>query len=321
MKILLIDADSVIPNIPLMKLSTYHKAKNDELDFIKVGLPYYPNRKKKVYIPPFGYDRIYCSVVFEGNKKYIQGDSIIFGGTGVDLRTNLPDYIEGLDCDYSLYPDNKFSYGFITRGCIRECNFCKVPEKEGHIRQVNNISDIVRHKKVKFLDNNILAYPGHKDILVELIDKGIKCQFNQGLDIRLIDKENSILLSELNYLDEYIFAFDSWSYIDIISKKLDLLSWRKPFGIRFFVYVHPNMKLSDTVKRIEWLRGEKCIPYIMRDISCWQSEYRDFYTDVASYCNQVGLFKHIEFEEFLFRRYPKNLFRVRKTLDLYLSSN
>jgi hypothetical protein len=80
------------------------------------------------------------------------------------------------------------------------------------------------------------------------------------------------------------------------------------------------MKLSETVKRIEWLRNEKCIPYIMRDISCWESEYKDFYTDIAAWCNQIGLFKHMEFDEFLIRRYPKNINRAKRTLDLYLAS-
>ena len=200
MKILLIDADSTIPNIALMKLSTYHKSKNDIVDFIQYHLPYYPHKKRPVYYVPENYDKIYCSVVFEGNADNIIGKNIIFGGTGIDLTTNLPENIELLDCDYGLYPDNNTSYGFISRGCIRKCKFCKVPIKEGYIRQVNTISNIVKHKKVKFLDNNFLALNNHVSLLKELIQKNIKLQFNQGLDIRLVNAENSYLLSKLNYM-------------------------------------------------------------------------------------------------------------------------
>jgi len=315
MKVLLIDADSIIPNIALMKLSAMHKSLEDDVELVRANLPYYPNKKK---IPFFAKsaDKIYCSVVFEGNVDYIIGENITFGGTGFDLTTTLPIEAEKFDPDYSIYPDNDISYGFITRGCIRNCSFCKVPKKEGYIHKVANVDDIVRHKKVKFLDNNILAFPEHKKILSEIIQKGIKCQFNQGLDIRLLDYENSDLLSKMNYLGEYIFAFDNWKYKSLIEEKMCLLSWRKPYQLKFFVYVHPSMPLAETVKRIVWLKEKQCLPYIMRDISCWQSINSDFFVDLAAYCNQVHLFKKMEFTEFLEKRY-KNESRITKSKRLW----
>ena len=304
MKIVLVDADSVIPNIALMKLATWHKQKMDSVELLKLNLPYYPNRRKRSVVIGAA-DRIYCSVVFEGNKDFIKGNDIVFGGTGVDLTTVLPNEVEECEPDYSIYPDNNTSYGFITRGCIRNCSFCKVPKKEGYIHKVADVDDIVRHKKVKFLDNNILAYPQHKNILSEIVEKKIRCQFNQGLDIRLIDADNSILLSKINYLGEYIFAFDNWKYKTMIEEKMAFLSWRKPYQLKFFIYIHPDMALRETVKRILWVRNHKCLPYIMRDISCWQDKYSDFFVDLASYCNQVRVFKKMEFSEFLERRHKK----------------
>lgn len=317
-KVLLIDADSTIPNIPLMKLSMFHKRMGDHIDFIKLNMPYYPNRKKKIFRVIDNYDKIYCSVIFEGNKEYIKGDNIIFGGTGVDLETNLPEKIEKLPPDYSLYPNCDTSYGFITRGCIRNCSFCKVPKKEGMIRQVSDIDSIIYHKKVKFLDNNILALPTHKDILQELVLKNIRCQFNQGLDIRLIDNENSELLSRLNYIGEYIFAFDDIAYKKIIKTKLKLLDWRKDWKFKFFVYIHPKMSIQETVLRVEWLKENKCLPYIMRDISCWGSVYSNFYVDLAAYCNQVNLFKKLSFHSFLEKRHGiKGVKRIENSSRLY----
>lgn len=316
MKVLLIDVDSKIPNIALMKLSTYHKNNGDSIKLVVCNIPYYPNKTKKYFNVPEGFDIIYASVIFKGNINYIIGDNIIFGGSGFDLKIRLPEHIENLPCDYTIYPNNNISYGFITRGCIRNCSFCIVPEKEGYIRQVNKVSDVVKHNEVNFLDDNFLSFSGHKEILQELIDKKIKLRFCQGLDIRLIDEENSLMLSKLNYIGKYIFAFDDWKYKNIIEEKLKYLSWRKEDQLKFYVYVNPNMKIEDTVNRIEYLKKNNLLCYIMRDISCYKSENELFYTDIANYCNQAHLFKKLSFEEFLNKRH-KNLSDIKYVRDLY----
>lgn len=316
-KILLIDADSTIPNLALMKLSSYYKSLKYQVDLIKLNISYYPNKKNKInYINNTFYHKTYCSVIFENSINFIKGENIIYGGTGYNLTTNLPEYVENLNPDYSIYLDNDISYGFITRGCIRNCWFCKVPQKEGSIKKVNTITQIVKHKKVKFLDNNILAYDDHKLILKEIIEKKLKCCFNQGLDIRLLDSENSFLLSQIKYLGEYTFAFDDIKLKELIETKMKLLSWRKPWQIRFFIYVHPKMELSDTIKRIEWCKTNKCLPYIMRDLTCWSHENSNFYTDISSWCNQPNIFKKMEFEEFLKKR-TTNTKRINTNINIY----
>lgn len=318
MTVLLIDADSTIPNLPLMKLSWFHKNKGDAVSLKKLRIPYYPTRKKRHhYIDTCNYDKVYCSVIFPSSYKYIHGEDIIYGGSGYSLSSYLPDEIEYGEVDYSIYPECDYSIGFISRGCIRDCDFCIVRQKEGYLNQVNDLDDIIRHDKVRFLDNNILALPNHKNIFTELIDRGIACSFNEGLDIRLVDKDNSYLLSKLNYYpSNYIFAFDNIKYLNTIKKKLQLLSWAKNWQLKFYVYVHPNMKISDTVKRIEFLKSRKILPYVMRDISCWDSNNKDFYTDVAAWCNQAGFLKNFSFNEFLHKRHS-NKSRIKKSKYLY----
>lgn len=319
MKVLLVDADSTIPNIALMKLSTYHKNLGDSVELLKLDLPYYPNKaKSSFYIYTKKYDKVYCSIVFTINKGFVLGENIEFGGTGYSITKKLPEYIEQLNCDYSIY-DTDTSYGFITRGCIRNCPFCFVPEKEGYIHKVNTIDNIVKHKKVKFLDNNILAYDGHKNILKELVDKQIRCQFTQGLDIRLLDAENSFLLRDLNYIPEYTFAFDDIQYKNMIEKKLPLLDWRKPWEIKFFVYVNKDMPIEYTTERIMWCKENKVLPYLMRDINIWYTEHEKFYTDLASWVNQPGFFKKKTFEEYLQVRL-KNEYRISNDIKLFSNS-
>ena len=315
MKILLIDADSLIPNLALMKISQYHKLQNDNIRLIKLNIPYFPYKKKeKIFINTNNFDKVYCSCIFDNSYKYVVGKDIIFGGVGYPKDENLPIEIEKLKPDYSLYSDNEFSYGFISRGCIRKCKFCKVPKKEGYIHQVNNVNDIVEHKKVKFLDNNFLALPNHKNILNELIEKNIKCQFNQGLDIRLIDEENSVLLSKLNYLGEYLFAFDDIKLLDLIKEKLNILSWRKKWQLKFYTYINANMKFEDFIKRIEFLKENACLSYAMRDINCYTSTNKNFYTDISNWCNAVNMFKKKTFREFCNFLYKDN--RVQKYREI-----
>jgi hypothetical protein len=318
MKILLIDADSKIPNIALMKLSTYHKAQGDTVELLKLNLPYYPNKKRSCYVYTEEYDRAYCSLVFNSEESVV-GQGIIYGGTGVSLTTVLAPEIDRCTPDYSLYPDNDISYGFITRGCIRKCPFCVVPEKEGYIHQVHTVDEIVRHKKVKFMDNNFLALPNHIQILQELIEKNIRCSFIQGLDIRLVTEENTQLIQQLKYMGEYIFAFDSLSYMPVIVRGLGLLSWRKPWQLKFYVYVNKDMPLSDFVTRVDYLRGKQCLPYFMRDINCWYTEYEKFYTDMCAWCNQPSMFKKMTFPQFMSVRHTDEE-RIERHIALYVEA-
>jgi len=323
MKILLVDVDSKIPNLALMKISTYHKNQNDTVDIIRLNFDGYPTKKKMKIVDGMRYDIVYASCIFTVNTdafQIINCDNVNIGGTGVSLDCDLPGHIDCLLEDYSIYPENNISYGFITRGCIRNCSFCFVPKKEGSLILYRNWKNIVKHKTVKFLDNNFLAYAEHKTILKELIDHNIRFQFNQGLDIRLIDDENACLLAKSNYLGEFIFAFDYVKMEELILDKLALFKKYAPkdWNSKFFVYVHPDMDIvEDIVYRIEVLRKTRSLPYIMRDQSCWTNSNADFYVDIAAYCNQPAIFKKMPFDIFIKKRHPKNPHRALKSSSLY----
>lgn len=306
MDVLLVDIDSTIPNLALMKLSAHHKAKGDTVHFVRAGISYYPTKKRRVNIDNTAFDVTYASTIFKGCYDFVNFSApsrVIAGGTGVSIASELPSEVMTSELDYSIYPSNNTSFGFITRGCDRKCYFCVVPEKEGRIRFESDWRSIVKHRKVKFLDNNILQHSDHKRILAELGEAKIHCQFIQGLDIRLVDEENSMLLSKLRYIGDFIFAFDDYKYRRHIERKLQLLAWRRDWQVKFYVYVHPEMELFETVKRVEWLKAKKCLPYIMRDLACWSSPKSDFYTDLAAYCNQPSMFKKMSFNDFLTRRH------------------
>lgn len=322
MNVLLIDVDSTIPNIALGKLSMYHKLKGDTVDLNSLSISYYPHKNKHTFVNTSNYEIVYVSAIFKNTIQHVvlpNMNNFITGGTGFEEFNTLPEEVENLEVDYSLWPGNNISYGFITRGCIRHCAFCVVPKKEGMIRKVSDWQNIVKHKSVKFLDNNILALDGHKEIIKDLNNNNIKYQFNQGLDIRLIDDTNAKLLSEAKYIGEYVFAFDDISLMNVIKLKINILNkyitgtWR----LKFFVYMHPDMELSNIIRRIMWLRENKYLAYAMRNIECWSSKNKEFYTDIASWCNQVQCFKALTFEQFLPLRHVNNKVRVSTSLELW----
>ncbi|MCF0163169.1 MAG: hypothetical protein HUJ88_11420 [Fusobacterium necrophorum] len=317
MKILLVNVDSRF-NLAIRRMYNYFR-KDNEVDMVDLKLDGYPNRKH-ITVNANGYDKVYCSNIFEINQdrfKIVGCDNVEYGGIGsVNPNLKLPQEIEETEPFYYDYEDT--SYGFITRGCIRNCWFCKVPKHEGKLRIYNDIESIVKHKKVKFLDNNILAYYKHMEVLNYLKEHKIRCEFNQGLDFRLVTEENIKALSELNYMGNYIFAFDDAKYEPLLEKKLKLIKKYIPkdWKLKFYIYQSKDMPISELIRRVEWCRSNKCLPYFMRDINCWEAEEKNFYIDYAAYCNQPAFFKSMDFKTFLQKRHTKTE-RIEESFGIY----
>ena len=320
MKILLVNVDSRW-NMAARKMYNYYR-KDHEVEMIDLKFGGYPHKRKKT-IDAKGYDKVFVSNIFDINKDRVtvkNCDDVTYGGIGSNNpHLQLPCEIE--DTDPFYYPDEDTSHGFITRGCIRNCWFCKVPKYEGKLKAYNSIENIVKHKKVKFYDNNILAYPDHMQVFQWLLDHpDIKVEFNQGLDFRLVNDENLDALSRLNYMGEYIFAFDEPKYQPLLEKKLALIKKYipKPWKLKFYIYYHPSMELRELFERVEWCRERECLPYVMRDIACWDCDLKDFLIDYAAYCNQPGFFKNLSFPQFLEKRHT-NKKRIDESMRTYVT--
>ena len=277
MKIGLIDVDGHnYPNLPLMKLSAWHKSKGDKVEW---------------YDPFLGlieeYDKVYMSKVFSFTPDYdlpIYAKEIEKGGTGYCIETvngkeifhkernkNLPDEIEHIYPDYSLYPEQTkdTAYGFLTRGCPRGCNFCIVKDKEGLCsHKVANLSEFWNgQKNIVLCDPNILACKEWKDLLQQLIDSNAKVDFNQGLDIRMMTEEKAEMLSQIP-IKAIHFAWDRYEDKDLIEPKFK--TFREKSTIRqrdLQVYVligDKQRKVTDEdLYRIYWLRDNGYAPYVM----------------------------------------------------------
>jgi len=274
-----------------MKLSTWHKGKGDEVSWFS------PIRVKE-------YDLIYSSKVFSfsGNDPYIP-DWSIKGGTGYGMFNSLPEEVEHLCPDYDLY-NMECSMGFITRGCIRNCPWCIVPEKEGRIRVVSDIREFLRHKKVILLDNNILASEeAVGKIFPDLISLGVKVDFNQGFDARLIDATISKLLAKMKWTDFIRLACDSQEMKIAVERAVGFMR-RAGVRERYMCYCLIGDDLEEAYDRIMFIRGLGVDPYA--------SPYRDFSSDYiipwkvqafARWVNRKALFYSVSWEKYLKENY------------------
>lgn len=321
-RVLLVNVDCEW-NLAIRRMWAYHEKCGCSVEVRNLEYGFYPHNKTCL-INGEGYAQVCVSNIFETNAyrvEVINCDHVFYGGVGSrDTAARLPDEIERTPPKYT--DDETVAHGFITRGCIRKCYFCKVPKHEGNIRAYRDVNEVVGNfKRAVFMDNNILAWSGANDALQWLVEHGTRCEFNQGLDIRLCNDENLSLLAALNYRGEYTFAFDDVSYMPMIERKFELVRkyLSKPWQCRFYVYVGPQMQPIDTVRRVEWCRDHKVLPYVMRDAAVYRtgSDISEFYTDLAAWCNQPAFFKKLEFDEFLAKRHLKNYARGGRSFEIY----
>ena len=255
MQIGLNDVDSHnFTNLPLMKISAFHKKLGHQVEFMSLFSKY---------------DIVYQSKIFDYTKDFnyfINANTIIKGGTGYGLDNTLPLEIEKCFPDYELYKVQE-AYGFLSRGCPRNCGFCLVSKKEGLCSvKVADLGQFwSRQKEIKLLDPNLLACKEKNDLLQQLIDSKSWVDFTQGLDIRLMTEE---IASRLNKIKVKMlhFAWDNMIDTDLIIKKLKefknytKLNFRK---LRVYVLTNYDTSLDEDLFRIYELRNLGYDPYLM----------------------------------------------------------
>lgn len=267
----LIDVDGHnFPNLALMRISAYHKARGDKVEWWLGDL--------------FHYDLIYMSKVFSNTyspdiPEPLNADKVIKGGTGYhihmkngieyldDTHEDLPIEIEHMQPDYSIYPQFKYAVAMTSRGCPRGCAFCHVAAKEGRRTvKVADVSDFwTGQKEIKVLDPNITACREKKELFQQYIDTKAYIDFTQGLDIRLLNEEDTELINRMK-LKEIHFAWDNPK--DDLEEKFRQYAKRakhKPHGKYGTVYCLTNFgsSLSEDLHRIYVLRELQFDPYIM----------------------------------------------------------
>lgn len=294
MRVLLLNIDSKLPNIALKKIEMWHQLRGDEI----------------VWDMPMmlgATDKAYASCIFTKNKdiaKNYKGlyPELVVGGTGYGLTVKLPAEIDAMK--------PKINYGFTTRGCIRKCPFCIVPEAEGAISVVGDIFDIWdgESASIILLDNNILAVPEHFEVICrQLIQRNLKVDFNQALDIRLVDANAAWFIAEIKYSRQISFSFD---YVSIEKQFREGMRHLLKAGIRMsrimiFLLVGFNTTLEEDLGRIEMIKSYGASPFVMKyqevnDVSPLVVRDEGELRELARWINQPhGFYKVMSFDEFL----------------------
>lgn len=242
--------EKTFPNYALMKISAWHKSQGDTVEW---------------WFPHYHYDLVYSSKVFDFTPEnpYLPEDAIR-GGTGYrdkPMTMCLPQEVDDMFPDYSIYPECDYAIGYITRGCPNKCRWCIVPKKEGSIKPYRTWEQLVRPDtdKLVLMDNNILACEYGIGQLESLIGSGYRIDLNQGMDARLVNERVAEIFSRLRWIKYIRFSCDQKPQIEPVCHTIELLERYgvKPYKIFIYLLVTPDLK--DASERVEALKKYRSI--------------------------------------------------------------
>jgi len=283
MKVGLIDVDSKIPNLALMKLSAYYK---------KI-FKYEVELTGPLFIDKF--DMIFASKVFRYSYMPILPEWVNLGGAGIDLKAKLNNRIEHMMPDYSLY-ECSYAIGFTSRGCDRKCPWCVVPRMEGKWHAVSDIYEFWSgQNRIMLLDNSLNTNDEHfEKILNQLIKENIEVDFGQGLDIRYLDDKQADLLSRLRLWKRIHFAWDSIETEPFVRRGISILI---KHGLKyrsiFYVLIGFNSTHEDNLYRVELLRDLGVDAFVMP-----YNKFDEYQRKFARWVNHKAIFKSVKWEHY-----------------------
>lgn len=316
----LVDVDGHhFPNLALMRISAYHKSTGDEVEWWQKERPHY--------------DIVYMSKVFSNTYSPDvpdpqNTDLIIKGGTGYQIQTEngkevydkesdkkLPDEVERMFPDYSIYPQFDFAVAMTSRGCPRGCSFCHVAAKEGRCsKKVADVADFwdwskYQHRKIKVLDPNITACREKRDLFAQYRELTIPTttrrvsrpviDFTQGLDVRLLNDKDIEDVNAMR-LENLHFAWDNAN--EDLKDKFAYYAQNaahRPHGSYATVYCLTNFNstMEQNLYRIYTLRDLGYDPYVMvYDKPSAPPEIRK----LQRWCNNRIIFKTVKrFDDYI----------------------
>jgi hypothetical protein len=300
-KVGVIQVDGKYPNLALMQITAYHEKRGDEVEW------YLGNLFAEQY------DMIYASKIFKFSKMPDLPAKAMIGGTGIDFYNTLPVEMQNEEPSYSLYPNCEYHVGFSMKGCRFACKFCCVPKKEGRPKINSTIDGLLLNpnggNRLMLMDNDFFGGPEWKPNLERIIELKLKVCFVQGLNIRIITKEQAELLSECNYTNskfnqKYLtFAWDRYNDGKIVKKGIDTCN---AAGIpcnhmQFFVLIGFDTTPDQDYERVMTLADLGCMPYVMPYNK--SDPYQKAFT---RWVNHRATFKSCSWEDYRYNKQIKN---------------
>lgn len=294
MNIGLIAVDSDFPNLALMKISAWHKGQGDSVEW---------------YNPFDQYDIVYMSKIFSFTEDYGQwitnAKNIRKGGTGYDLHSVLPEEMEFVTPDYSLYPniDNKTAYGFLTRGCPNKCKWCVVPRKEGNVRPYMDVDDIAVDGRTNLIlmDNNVLASDYGLEQIEKIIDRKYRVDFNQALDARLVTDDIAKLLAKVKWLTAIRFGCDTPKQIKECEEAMRMIDSYRKNPASYLMYTMIGNDFDEALSRLSHWKTFKRVRIVaqpFRDVDNPHQIVPQWQKDMARWAMRREIYTTCEFKDY-----------------------
>ena len=295
--------DGALPNIALMKLAHWHRARGDEVHVTRRIEP-------DLFEPK--YDKVYGSAIFSFSAARVERFMREFpdaelGGTGTASKATVEEITGTYEqYDYSGYPAFTESIGFTARGCRLKCKFCVVPAKEGKPRSVNTIADIWRGnghpKKLHLLDNDFFGQPNWRDRIQEIRAGDFKVCLSQGINVRLINDEAAAALATIEYRNtkfdkrKLYTAWDNLGDEAVFFRGVDTLERAGIPSKHLMAYMLIGFDSAETWKRI-WHRFNRMVE---RGIDPYPMVYNRTRADLLCFQRWVitGLYRFVPWNEY-----------------------
>lgn len=298
MKIGLIDVDGHhFPNLALGKISRYHKRQGDSVEW---------------YDPFEHYDKVYMAKVFTFTQEYeyfINADEVEKGGTGYDIHKTLPDFIDRLQPDYSIYNkvDNKTAYGFLTRGCPNKCFWCIVPKKEGKQHPYMDVEEIAIEGRTNLIlmDNNVLASDYGLQQIEKIIEKGYRVDFNQALDARLVTEDIAKLLARVKWLNQIRFGCDTPKQIVWCENAMNMIDKFRKRPASYLMYTMISDDMDEAYTRLSHFRDNKRVRIVaqpFRDVDNPNQIIPQWQKDMARWAMRREIYAVCDFKDYEARK-------------------
>lgn len=298
MKIGLLNIDKTkFPNIALGKISRYYKELGHLVEW---------------YNPLCHYDIAFVSKIFTFSQDYpyfINADKVYKGGTGYDLHTNLPDEIDRIQPDYSIYSqvDKRTAYGFLTRGCPNKCPWCVVPIKEGKIRPYMDVEEIAieGRNKLVLMDNNIVACDYGLQQIEKIVKLGLHVDFNQAIDARIITEDIAKLLAKVKWIGAIRLGCDTQKKIVECERAMKIIDKYHGDNLHYLLYTMIYNGIDECYNRLSHFRNNKYVrivaqPY--RDFNNHRQVIPQWQRDMARWSMRRELYAVCDFKDYIPRK-------------------
>lgn len=290
----LVDVDGgKFPNYALMKIARYYRDQGEQVEWADAMFGHY--------------DKVFMSKIFTFSEACgeVWNCEIERGGTGYDLRKELPKEIDDCTPDYSIYPqlDKKVAYGFLTRGCPNKCAWCVVPIKEGKVKPYRDVEEIAIEGRTNLIlmDNNILASDYGLEQIEKIVRKGYRVDFNQALDARLVTEDIAQLLAKVRWLSPIRFGCDTPKQIVECEKAMAMIDRYREKPMQYLMYAMISADMNEAYERLSYFRNNRKVRVVaqpFRDFNNPRQVIPQWQKDMARWAMRREFWTTCDFKEF-----------------------